>query len=216
MKNSESEYYDAGVLSTPLSFVHSGVFRWENTELSWRGGDGHYWSLRSSDVTGSNRLVFYNTYLSPQANSLRGNGFAVRCIASGGLAPDSICPKGWQLPTYSGDKSFTNLINTSYSMKNDNEPNPRDSGVLSNPLSFLRSGDFSWDGANPSYRSSDGNCWSLRSRDTAFTYYMDFFSARLIPQFSHYRGHGLAVRCELHSSFLELLKDFLKVFQRGH
>ena len=135
---------------------------------------------------------------------------------NGGLAPDSICPKGWQLPTYSGDKSFTTLINTSYSMKNSSEESSTDSGVLSSPLSFLRSGYLYWNDAGLNARGGSGRYWSLRSAGTTYSYSLGFGNTYLYPQSNDNRGYGFAVRYELYSSFLELLKDFLKVFRRGH
>ena len=72
---------DSGILSNPLSFLRSGYFYWNYAGLNNRGGHGYYWSLRSANTTNSNSLYFYGTNLSPQSNSNRGNGFAVRCVA---------------------------------------------------------------------------------------------------------------------------------------
>ena len=59
------------------------------------------------------------------------------------LAPDSICPKGWMLPTRLEDsnKSFYNLIINSYGgvEASSNRPNA-DVIVLYPPLSFIRAG----------------------------------------------------------------------------
>ena len=90
-------------------------------------------------------------------------------------------------------KSFITLINTSYSMKN--EGDERDSGVLSNPLSFLRSGSFGWSFAGLSNRGGGGDYWSLRSANTTNSNNLYFSNTYLTPQNYSSRGNGLAVRC---------------------
>ena len=71
---------DAGALSNPLSLLRSGAFYWGGAGLYGRGGYGYYWSLRSADTTYSSGLNFDSTYLNPQYNGYRGQGFAVRCV----------------------------------------------------------------------------------------------------------------------------------------
>ena len=79
MKN-EGESRDSGILSSPLSFLRSGLFIWDNANPEGRSGAGLYWYLRSANTTSSNDLYFYDTYLNPQHNYSRGVGFAVRCV----------------------------------------------------------------------------------------------------------------------------------------
>ena len=70
---------DSGLLSNPLSFIHSGGFYWYNAGLRYRGGLGNYWFLRSHSTTYSYNLYFGSTYLGPQYYDYHGYGFAVRC-----------------------------------------------------------------------------------------------------------------------------------------
>ena len=74
------------------------------------------------------------------------------------------------------------------------EENNRDSGVLSNPLSFVRSGYFYWGDAGPRVRGGDGGYWSLRSARTIYSNYLYFYNTSLDPQYDSYRGLGFAVR----------------------
>ena len=83
MKDSSSQYYDAGVLSNPLSFLRSGYFSWNSAGLGGRGGGSYYWSLRSVNTTNSNGLNFSDTYLNHQYVNNRGYGFAVRYVKIG-------------------------------------------------------------------------------------------------------------------------------------
>ena len=73
---------DSGVLSNPLSFLHSGYFRWSNADLINRGWNGSYWSFRSTDDTRSYLLAFSDILLASQHNDYRGNGFAVRFVVN--------------------------------------------------------------------------------------------------------------------------------------
>ena len=185
MKNTDGETSrDSGVLSSPLSFLRSGHFYLVGTGLDARGGSGNYWSLRSGSTTGSNNLYFVSTALDPQGNDSRGFGFAVHLFS---------------IPT--SDKSFTTLINTSYSMKNgyDKEDN-MDSGVLSNPLTFVHGGRISWNKADVEVRDFYGIYWILRSDDKLYSNYFNHFDTGVNPQNSGSHGAGFVVRQILHQS----------------
>ena len=71
----------------------------------------------------------------------------------------------------------------------------RESGVLSNPLSFLHNGFFNWNSAGLTARGSYGYYWSLRSYSNASSSDLGFGNTDLGPQYSDSRGYGMAVRC---------------------
>ena len=71
----------------------------------------------------------------------------------------------------------------------------QDSGVLSTPLSFLRSGYFAWDIASLYFRGGYGYYWSLRSGNTTSSNYLDLRNAYFNPQDNYPRSYGMAVRC---------------------
>ena len=196
MKN-EGEARDSGLLSNPLSFLRSGTLIWNNADLSNRGGRGYCWLSRSASTFGSNYFSFAESSLITSNSYEHGWGFAVRCVISGGLAPDSICPKGWQLPTYSGDKSFNTLISTSYSMKYNNQTSEdnRDAGVLSIPLSFIRSGAYRWQEGRPYNRNGEGVYWSSNSVATDQSLDLRFAFSYLYSARNDSFGYGHAVRC---------------------
>ena len=73
---------DSGVLSNPLSFLHSGSFVWYGASLNLRGSYGFYWLLQSTNTTYSGYLRLDDKYLSPLNGNDRANGFAVRCVVS--------------------------------------------------------------------------------------------------------------------------------------
>ena len=76
----------------------------------------------------------------------------------------------------------------------------RDFGLLSSPLSYVRSGYYDWYSTGLSYRGSYGCYWSLRSANTTASYYLRFNSSYLYPQYGDRRGNGFAVRKKLLTS----------------
>ena len=71
----------------------------------------------------------------------------------------------------------------------------RDSGVLSNPLSFIRSGDFDWYRASLGGRNDFGSYWSPHSYTTTNSNGLDFGTKQMSLQYIGTRGYGFAVRC---------------------
>ena len=132
-------------------------------------------------------------------------------------AADSICPKGWVLPRYSGDKSFSNLITGSvgstawyndqatgnalftsgdaFGMDNIIYAGAKDTGVQSAPLSFPRSGFYNYYSGSLYSRGSYGYFWSSRSSSATNSYYLAFSASYLNPQGDANKGYGFAVRC---------------------
>ena len=90
--------------------------------------------------------------------------------------------------------------------------NNQGSGVLSDPLSFLRNGFFRWISASPEYRGGDigdGDYWSLRSDSTVNSNYLIIGSTYLRPQYKSQRGYGFAVRYVVNPSPLSLILAIL-------
>ena len=115
-------------------------------------------------------------------------------ISSGEVqAKDSICPKGWQLPASEGDKSFQNLMEYGYGVR-ESAGGDKNTGFLVNPLSFPRAGNYETDG-NISNRGSYGYAWSSKSSSGTDAYYLYFASGYLNYRNNYGRGIGRPVRC---------------------
>lgn len=110
-------------------------------------------------------------------------------------AADSICPKGWELPRNSGNKSFQNLMATTYGMPTGGGLTNGDSGVQAEPLAFLRSGFYGWGNGGLYNRGGGGNFWSSHTYSTYGSHYLYFGSTYLGPQGGGGKGNGFAVRC---------------------
>ena len=68
----------------------------------------------------------------------------------------------------------------------------RDYGLLSAPLSYVRSGGYYWSSTELSSRGSLGYYWSLRSNNTTYSDNLRFLSSYLNPQYYSTRGYGFA------------------------
>ena len=70
-----------------------------------------------------------------------------------------------------------------------------DSGILSEPFAFLRSGDYAWRPTGLGNRSAYGGYWSATTYYAMLSYYQTFYSASFVPQTGYYKGYGFTVRC---------------------
>ena len=104
-------------------------------------------------------------------------------------ATDSICPKGWQLPTSnnSNSGSFQALMNA-YSIGNDSTKITQ-SPLYFHPSGFVRSGSLWSAGYNGLYWSSTAYSSSSNA------YNLDFSSGAVYPSGSNNRYIGRSVRC---------------------
>ena len=129
-------------------------------------------------------------------------GSGKNITTDGTNAPDSICPKNWQLPVNSGDKSFYNLLSKYYSgtITSGNPqttPAIRDEQNLmrSDPLDFVVSGVYNRSSGTIYGRTTEGTFWSATANSSTYARLLDSHSTGFGPQYAYYRGVGYAVRC---------------------
>ena len=107
-------------------------------------------------------------------------------------ATDSICPKGWQLPTSnnSNSGSFQALM-TAYGISSNSAGSTAitQTPLYFNPSGYVRSGSLRSAGSN-------GNYWSSTAdSSTSFAYLLDFYSGYVAPSNNGNRYVGFSVRC---------------------
>ncbi len=99
----------------------------------------------------------------------------------------SICPAGWRLPTYSGDKSYQNLV----SMQS---LTAGASGNIQNTPAYFVYGGY-WFGSSY-YVGSFGYYWSSVVESSNYAYLLYFgVDGDLNPQNYNYRDFGYSLRC---------------------
>ena len=114
---------------------------------------------------------------------------------------NSICPKGWRLPTISSASGATPgstsefsrlnyIYNHNYTSTGDQG---RDQGLFVAPLYFNRAGRVDSDALN--YPGYSGNFWSSTVASSSFAFYLYFYSTYVNPADYNSRYYGRSVRC---------------------
>ena len=106
-------------------------------------------------------------------------------------AKDSICPKGWQLPTSNNqNKGSFYLLLDKYGLNSSyNSTTITQSPLYFNPSGYVDSGSL-W------YAGNSGYYWSSTAYSSASdAYYLGFGSGAVNPSFYNYRYLGQSVRC---------------------
>ena len=100
------------------------------------------------------------------------------------------------LPAYSGEGSYINLLQL-YSNRSGGatELSQGDTVLLLPPLSFLRSGHYSFTSGSLAARDSYGYYWSSSFYSRLLSYLLDFGPTRLRLQVGYDRGYAFPVRC---------------------
>ena len=107
------------------------------------------------------------------------------------VAPNSICPKGWKLPTGGAGGNFKNIA-TLYNISS----NSTGSNILRNePLNFIYAGCILYSNGELYAQSSEGHYWSSTVYDSNHAYYLRFRNSDAYPQIDNYRPYGFSVRC---------------------
>ena len=107
-------------------------------------------------------------------------------------AKDSICPKGWQLPTSNNTNSGSfGGLTAAYSISSNTDGSP---ALVSAPVSFVRSGSvFS---GSLRFAGNNGIYWSSTAfSSTSLAYALYFYSGGVYPSDDYSRYAGRSVRC---------------------
>ena len=182
----------------------SGVYDFSNSKCQSYWQDVSSWTpmteYRTDGVTYDANTQTYD------AHYLAGNyysyvaataGTGTSATTSGVRATDSICPKGFELPT-SGSSfnstpgSFYNLLTNAYNISSNTTGG---TAMRSAPLFFVRSG-YVYPSSH--YLNGAGNYgyyWSSVASSSSYAYYLYFTSGSVSPSPNYYRYSGQSVRC---------------------
>ena len=107
-------------------------------------------------------------------------------------ATDSICPKGWQLPTSNNSNSGSfQALTDAYSISSNTAGS---TALVSAPLYFVRSGSVY--SGSLRYAGSYGGYWSSTAySSTSYAYVLYFYSGDVNPSNNGNRYDGQSVRC---------------------
>ena len=149
-------------------------------------------------------------------------GKGTEAMTTGSSTTDSICPKGWQLPTNTGTKSYTNLLVDTYgggtwdaSSNTDGVRWNRDSRSLTAgnrdagdyhlwamtaatrlaPFSLPFSGYYYYYSGAVDDVGYEGYWWSSTATSASKARFLHVLSGFFRPQANSYKGYGFTVRC---------------------
>ena len=198
--NTEQYSWDPGywVKSDPDGYSNycgssSGITSFNDADCTSAGWT-NVSSMTPMDDGTTNTVISGNTY---NAHYLVGNFYQwnAATAGTGGTitsqeATDSICPKGWRLPTSKSSGEYQALM-AAYNITSNTDSTTR---ITQSPLYFHPSGDV----YSGSLRGAGcyGYYWSSTAySSTINAYYLNFYSGGVSPSLSSNRYYGFSVRC---------------------
>ena len=198
--NTEQYSWDPGywVKSDPDGYSNycgssSGITSFNDADCTSAGWT-NVSSMTPMDDGTTNTVISGNTY---NAHYLVGNFYQwnAATAGTGGTitsqeATDSICPKGWRLPTSKSSGEYQALM-AAYNITSNTDSTTR---ITQSPLYFHPSGNVL--SGSLRYAGSNGNYWSSTAySSTNYAYYLNFYSGYVNPSYSNNRYFGFSVRC---------------------
>ena len=101
----------------------------------------------------------------------------------------------WQLPTYNGTKSYQNLLVGVYEMRTGYDKINSDLQIQSLPISFIRSGYYTYNSGTIISRNNYGIYWTSLVGGPINANRLYFDSTALVPSSNLDKGRGYTLRC---------------------
>ena len=144
----------------------------------------------------ANLGTFYNHTAASAGSSLN----VTRDTFFNSIVPDSICPKGWTIPTLdtNDNKSFNNMFLTAYGVREVSSGGTNaDVIALYPPLSFLRSGYYDHTSTTIYNSGIQGFYWksSVKMNTAGAAQQLILYPSSFTTTGGYYRGRGYSVRC---------------------
>lgn len=112
---------------------------------------------------------------------------------------NSICPKGWRLPTIANNTNFPGAVAGSpnefrrLNILYNNNSESSTTGLMNSPLYFSRSGYVG--GGSLNGISSSAGYWSSTVNNSSYAYRLSISGSSVDPEYFRYRYYGRSVRC---------------------
>ena len=102
---------------------------------------------------------------------------------SSGNATESICPKGWRLPTNTEFQAMYNQYGSSAALR----------ATGTNQPAYVLSGNRN--GGSTDYQGTDGDYWASTANSSTDAYHLDLNSSGVYPRNTYDKWYGFSVRC---------------------
>ncbi len=172
---------------------------WNRTENAARSyhSNTKFRNGYNSSTTGTSTLTEYNW--EKAGNYYNWYTATAGSSASSGNVSDSICPKGWHLPTSVNSAnnkagSYADLLD-SYGIANTDA-----SKLYAYPLNLLMGGMYQYNNGSMGYTSYEGGYWTSGSYSSSYPYLMSYSTSwsgtQIMPGRTNvYKGMGYPIRC---------------------
>ena len=195
-----SDYYGTQSFD-PGMYVNNDPTAWTSCNNYWSGGSCSNWTEVSSmtamtEERTDGTIINGNTY---DAHYLAGNYYQWNAATAGTGGSDikyqdtndSICPKGWKLPTSdnSNPGSFGGLTSV-YGISGNSAGA---TALTKSPLYFVPAGELSI--GSLGVAGSAGEYWSSRAHNSTLAYQLFFGPNSVNPSLAYNRYQGRSVRC---------------------
>lgn len=187
-------YWTPASSATTISFQNTGPV------TGWGNSNTEPYSASKTDSTETGHALLGNYYnwtasiASNDSSSLTQD--TLNDISKN--PQNSICPKGWRLPTISNQPETTAGSTNEFArlnfLYNSNRTNT-DAGLISQPVYFVRGGYIPSSSSNFTDYSVDGLYRSSTIGDSGSSYSIDFLAHRLDATYNGSRKSGYSVRC---------------------
>ena len=142
---------------------------------------------------------YYGTYFNWYAATAGSGTYEMQSETD---AKNSVCPKNWQLPKNSENKSWNHLIATIYGMNiisstETTQIQDEINATKKAPFSILQAGLYVWSGGSLTNRSVGIHYWTSTTSGyiNARHFYSSYINSHFSPQNAGDKVHGLTVRC---------------------
>ena len=186
-------YYTPASTATTIDFTGTTVSGWQNSNTAPYSAN-----KTDSTETGHNSLGNYYNWTAAIASN-DSSSLTQDTLSDISKNPkNSICPKGWRLPTISNQSETVAGSTNEYARLNylyNNNSTTTDANLLISPLWFVRSGLIN--SSMLDKISTSGSQWSSTNLSNgAYYFYQDNSSSNSVrPQQSNPRYYGRPVRC---------------------
>jgi len=149
-------------------------------------------SQLGGDLTGEDQVigVYYNWYTAVAGSRGYDDG--------AGEASMDICPKGWQLPRYTGSGSWMYLIKDTYNLisSQGSQGNKHVNNILHKfPFTLTYGGYVYQSSGSTVSQGSGGDLWSIGANSSAGARHLFFGGNYVYPEGDSYKSNGFPVRC---------------------
>ena len=188
-ENNGTIYWKPASTATTIDFTGTTVTDWQNSNTA------PYTANKTDDTgTGHNSLGNYYNWSAAIASN-DSSSLTQNTVSDISKNPkNSICPKGWRLPTISNQSGALSGSTNEFARLNylyNNNKTTTDAGIIASPLYFNNSGIV----LNSTLAMGEGVYWSSTNNSSGSAYFFAHKPDQVKPKDDWHRYIGISIRC---------------------